>query len=680
MSSSDQHIDLGPLPKADRNAELQWLSFREFKASLPTDKFVFRDERTEDAGVDASIELLVKLERTKGYTNLRSQVQLKGTDCEEINTDGSFSLQIKVSNLNYLLNGPSPLFILYIAPRNELRFAWAHDERKRLDKLNPEWMQQETVTIRFFEYLTPAAIDSIYARILQEGRMQRRIQDTLATATTSERVVISIDPETFATTTPDEVARLLLANGLTIVSFGLANHVLDQIRLLRSDIVRSPRIQLIQAYAQHTLARYQAALIYLREAMLRWEELDLADQHFLTYLRDACEFQSGHINLEEYSRRVELWEKNNDSGFALTHRLDSMRYRLLNEMDVVQRAKLFNELSSVVDEILKREGEKETDKLQAKLVLRHAEGGQMAAHVLQELFSIKIRQGLSLPIDVQGLMQKLMEQYKDWELSLNNTLQEVEVENHPLLIAFALDTRSTIRVTILSNIRLFVCYTEIPVTMPEVLFRETMNDIKRSMNIYIRVGHLEGELRTKMLLADLHLLADRKAEAKALAQEVLPKAKVMEYSALVDRAQEHLSGKAILSRLEAEIKNRHTEDEDFRLAAQTDKGLREFARDMFKELALPSERLPIVERDAFSMRDIAQERLTWCQHIDLIQNLRHTERRVTCYLKDPDRYCICGKYGYESALGHPDWKVIIAAFKQTYCNGCPSREPKVRQA
>lgn len=680
MSRPDQFTDLGPLPKTDRNAELQRLSFREFKAALPTDKFVFRDERAEDAGVDASIELLAKSGEAAGYTNLRSQVQLKGTDCEEVNADGSISLQVKVSTLNYLLNGSSPLFALFVAPCTELRFAWAHDERKRLDELNSDWMQQETVTIRFSEHLTPVAIDRIYDRILREGRLQRRIQDTLASATISEQIIISINPETLATTNPDEAARLLLANGLTIVSLGFATQVMDQIRLLKTDVARNPRIQLILAYAQHTLARYQAALAHLREATLGWQELKSSDQDFLVYLRNACQFQTGCIDLEEYSRRVEIWEDNNETGFALAHRLDAMRHQLLNEFDMNQRARLFEELSSVVEEILSSDDEQNTNKLQAKFVLLHAEGGRLAGYFFHELFRIKMREGLRLPTDIQGLIQKLIRQWNEWERSLNDALQEAEAEGHPLLIAFALVSRATIRITLLSIIRFFISYSEIQVSMPKVIWHETISDIERSMNIYVRVGHLEGELRTKMLRADLHLLADRQAEARALAQEVLPKAEAMEYYVLIDRAREHLSGQAIMSRLEAEIRNRHTEDADFRWAAETDERLRELASEVLRELNLPTERLPILERDAFSMREISQERLSWCRYIELIQSLRHAEHPATHYLRDPSRYCTCEKYGYESTLGYPDWITVIAAFKQTYCKSCPSREPKVKES
>jgi len=44
--------DLGPLPKSDRNAELERISLAALHAFLPADRFLFRDERTSDAGVE----------------------------------------------------------------------------------------------------------------------------------------------------------------------------------------------------------------------------------------------------------------------------------------------------------------------------------------------------------------------------------------------------------------------------------------------------------------------------------------------------------------------------------------------------------------------------------------------------------------------------------------------------
>src|SRR6266478_419999 len=179
---SQDSENLGPLPKMDRNAELQRRSIAVFQESLAPDKFVFRDERADDAGVDGSLEVLVDGQ----YTNLRSQVQLKSTDSGDRNIDGSVSVPVRVANLNYLLNGHSPIYVLYVAPRNELRFAWARDERRRLDQANAEWPQQETITLRFDEIVTSETLELIHQRIRQEAQFQRKVNDILDTASSTE--------------------------------------------------------------------------------------------------------------------------------------------------------------------------------------------------------------------------------------------------------------------------------------------------------------------------------------------------------------------------------------------------------------------------------------------------------------------------------------------------------------
>jgi hypothetical protein len=109
--------NLGPLPKGDRSDDLQQLSLDAFRAALPKEMFLFRDERVDDKGVDGALEL----RSNNCFLNIRGQVQLKGTDNAGLNSHGSYSHSIKTSNLNYLLNGPCPLYVVSISPRNELR-------------------------------------------------------------------------------------------------------------------------------------------------------------------------------------------------------------------------------------------------------------------------------------------------------------------------------------------------------------------------------------------------------------------------------------------------------------------------------------------------------------------------------------------------------------------------------
>ena len=116
MSLDDFTSQLGPLPKSDENARLQRESIKALNGLLAgLDELVFRDERIEDYGVDGSFELNV----AGNMTNFRAQVQMKGSAHVKVTKTDYIPLQVDTTNLNYLLNGSSPLYILWNAQTNE---------------------------------------------------------------------------------------------------------------------------------------------------------------------------------------------------------------------------------------------------------------------------------------------------------------------------------------------------------------------------------------------------------------------------------------------------------------------------------------------------------------------------------------------------------------------------------
>jgi hypothetical protein len=170
MLPASVNENLGSLPRSNRNDEPEERSFKSFDGALLPNRFCPRDERSKERGVDASLEPLLDGCRT----NFLSHVQLKGTNSEGINEGSSISLSFAVSNLNYLLNGLSPLPILYVSPRHELRYFWARDERRRLDSLNGGWIQQGEVTLRFRDCMTSKPLDTTHERGARRGCQGRR--------------------------------------------------------------------------------------------------------------------------------------------------------------------------------------------------------------------------------------------------------------------------------------------------------------------------------------------------------------------------------------------------------------------------------------------------------------------------------------------------------------------------
>lgn len=196
-----------------------------------------------------------------------------------------------------------------------------------------------------------------------------------------------------------------------------------------------------------------------------------------------------------------------------------------------------------------------------------------------------------------------------------------------------------------------------------------------SIGIAQKAGNLEAELRGRMLVADIYELLGREAEARAIASEVLPKAKAMEYAALIWRAEAHLNEQTMVAKLKDIGRPRSEEESAAMYTNFTDQEIIKFAKRFVEIVGLPLERLPIVERDMSSRRDISREKFEWCRHLELIQDLEHERHIETHYAVDPKRYSKCSLLAYESRIGDSDWMAVIGAFKRTYCANCAHKSP-----
>lgn len=168
--------DLGPLPTSDANSALQRESLAALHSLLPPDSWILRDERVDDLGVDASLEVLASGQGT----NFRAQIQLKARRRLEPNHDNAISVAVETANINYLLNGVSPLYILYRPENRELRYAFAREELHRIESTTPNWRSQQHISIRFAHLLDQSSLNLIRTRIMTESRINRSIQDKIA--------------------------------------------------------------------------------------------------------------------------------------------------------------------------------------------------------------------------------------------------------------------------------------------------------------------------------------------------------------------------------------------------------------------------------------------------------------------------------------------------------------------
>jgi hypothetical protein len=80
-----------------------------------------------------------------------------------------------------------------------------------------------------------------------------------------------------------------------------------------------------------------------------------------------------------------------------------------------------------------------------------------------------------------------------------------------------------------------------------------------------------------------------------------------------------------------------------------------------------------VTSDVEDMIASAKQRTEWCRHIQIIQDLRHTQKIETMYKDIPDKWIICKELGHQSQIPGKSFLEMWYLFKGNYCLGCKNR-------
>jgi hypothetical protein len=663
-----------PLPIHDANAELQRQSVHALHAITISAGMLLRGEQFMEYGVDATLEIVVG----DRATNFLAQIQIKSTQCAELNQDGTVSKAIEVSNLNYLLNGTCPLYLFYSATHERFWYTWAFEELQRIESENPRWKEQKTVTIRFSRELTDASLKEIHSRIVSESTCRRDVVDALARYAMQEPVKFAIDRQALKAQDGEGAYHALIENGFTLISCGLWREVLGQVDLLASSRQQEPRIRLVVAYAYYTQGRYLAALANCGEARLRVSELSRADQEVLDMIRDACECQSGKITREEYTRRQA--RAAGAKGASLQCRIEAVRFQLLGERDESRRSELLRQMRALAAAVLGDADSGEAFKLQTRLHIAFAEGWENYLALSQSVGTLNIQftmqQSWARP-DPRPLAQS-MSGFTQWEQRMQQLLRDTEASGIPWLHAEARRTALLVRSALIGFRRFQAQFLGMGERPARSEIEKLLTDAKDVADGFAAAGNIEGEMRAKIAAADLYEIVDDVAGAKAIAGEVRPIAEALGLAEVLRLAEQHLTGTTLLQTTESEMRKNRQEDRDLHWAAMSEADIDYYAERSLAASQLPADRLPMVRKDVEGMKLIANERLHWCRHIEQWQLLIHTWHPSTAYAAPTEWTGKCLKHGYESLQGSTDMQSVIARFKKSYCEGCPDRDPKIK--
>lgn len=158
-------------PNMPKRTKSHWLESRS-KAVLESlitqsDLFLARLGIPDDYGVDGTLEALID---TDYASNVLVSCQLKATE-DDLNTDGSLSIPVSVSNLQYLSSQRYSLYIGYHHPTETLFVREANSVISEASRSKKEWQKQSTITVRFDQKLDEEYLVALNRKALASANL-----------------------------------------------------------------------------------------------------------------------------------------------------------------------------------------------------------------------------------------------------------------------------------------------------------------------------------------------------------------------------------------------------------------------------------------------------------------------------------------------------------------------------
>lgn len=200
------HFD--DLPHRDRNHEIEDKAIAAFQMRLnESGAFILQAPDRKDYGTDCQIEVMAE----GRATNVRIHVQIKGTE-RAVNADGSLSVEVRRTNLNYLLMQPFSIYVAWHVPTGSLRIRTAESIARQYEQGGTNWTGQQSLTASFIEELTVKRLGQLadLARAGARSSRDRRVVPVGMVAVDLSSQILESAQEVHV---PDEpiLARKLLA-------------------------------------------------------------------------------------------------------------------------------------------------------------------------------------------------------------------------------------------------------------------------------------------------------------------------------------------------------------------------------------------------------------------------------------------------------------------------------------
>jgi len=173
--------------------------------------------------------------------------------------------------------------------------------------------------------------------------------------------------------------------------------------------------------------------------------------------------------------------------------------------------------------------------------------------------------------------------------------------------------------------------------------------------------------------ADIYdVLGDSDQRAK-FASEALKIAVDKGLTRIKERAERIIRNESTFSALRARM-DIVPGDQELAASSEEDKvRLVEFFLQAFRGEANVEQMREAIRSDVEDMVEAAKQRLEWCKHVQIIQELKHTQSITTMYRQVPKKHIICELLKHRSPNAGYSFAELWPMFKGVFCLGCPHR-------
>jgi hypothetical protein len=521
-------LDEMNLPYSSSNEDLETISENYFKPLFDVEKFEIRDIPRRDKGIDLSVELKRLLPDGKSvYLNFNFAIQLKATDSKTTNQDGSISLSLENSNINYLLNNGMPAFyVLYFVPTKTFYYESINDFARTLFEKDIDWNSQQNHTLRFRKKLDDEGIEGMYKATLDRGLLNRRLNEQVTRQSMPEQNSNKLVLDSNLKVSDDaEIREAVETIGLFLINEARWSEILEAHKSASGSVASSGMYNLILGIANYYSGNYSEALSFLKVANSLKDELAPDFNNHLSFFRSTVRYSMGLISNADYTDQIAELEDADNVGLYV--KLEQAKNQLVDSWkdDPENRyQEFFDQVQGIIEHPKANSGLKFTARNEL-LLFRGFKKNMEYVQGVAMINALENEIGPSINMRMEAI-QKSLEANKDW-LKYKNDLRDEALSSKNWFAFFCAVLNEVI---VAFEFEFFTDMVRVEQSLPgyemvddpdkEPIFRRLLDMVNKAHEYFDEIGHIGNKITALITKYEILQYLEKTEQSNILLGEV----------------------------------------------------------------------------------------------------------------------------------------------------------------